>query len=165
MSAAHLHLILNHIPVLGTVFGIAVLGYGLWRAQDAVVRIALALFVVAGLGAAGAYFTGEGAEETVEGLPGMTESVIEPHEEIAFYAFLLAIGLGLLSLGVLAWKRSDEVPSGVGTATLLLALLTAGVMGYTANLGGKIRHTELRSDAPTTQQQEAESPSEDHDEQ
>ena len=168
MSAAHLHLILNHIPVLGTLFGVAILAYGLWRSQDAVVRIALALFVVAGLGATGAYFTGEGAEEAVEGLAGVTEAVIEPHEEIALYAFLLAIVLGVLSLGVLVWRRSAEVPRWVGTTTLLLALVTAGVMGYTANLGGQIRHTELRSNASTVQH-EMEAPSEenasdDHDE-
>ena len=32
MNVAHWHLILNHIPVLGTAFGLVVLGAGLWKA-------------------------------------------------------------------------------------------------------------------------------------
>lgn len=150
MSAAHLHLILNHIPVLGILFGAAILAYGLWRAQDAVVRVGLALFVVAGLGATGAYFTGEGAEEAVEGLPGVLHSAIEAHEEVALYAFLLAILLGVVSLAVLVWTARDTVPRTAAGAVLLAALVVAGVMGYTANLGGEIRHSEIRSSAPQT---------------
>jgi hypothetical protein len=32
-------------------------------------------------------------------------------------------------------------------ASLVLALVTAGSLAYTANLGGLIRHTEIRSGA------------------
>jgi hypothetical protein len=154
MSAAHLHLVLNHIPVLGTIFGVAILAYGLWRNQDAVVRIALGLFVVAGLGATGAYFTGEGAEEAVEGLAGVSHAAIETHEEIALYAYLLAIVLGFASLGVLVWKRTSDVPRPAAATLLVVGLIAAGILGYTANVGGEIRHSEIRADTPAVQREE-----------
>jgi hypothetical protein len=147
MSAAHFHLIVNHIPVLGTLFGAGILIAGLWWKQDAVVRIALGLFVVAGVGAAGAYLSGEGAEEIVEGLPGVTEAAIEAHEELALYAFIAAIVLGVAAVGALAAYRSRSVPRAASIGMLVLSLGVFGVMGATANLGGQIRHTELRAGA------------------
>lgn len=148
MSAAHLHLAINHIPVLGTLFAAAILAYGLWRAQDAVVRVALGLLVASGLGAVGAYFSGESAEDVVEGLPGVAHAAIEAHEEVALIAAVLSGVLGALSLGVLLWRRSNGVPRTASTGLLIGALAVFGVMAYTANTGGHIRHTELR-DATT----------------
>jgi len=146
MSAAHFHLIVNHIPVLGTLFGAGILLAGLWWKQDAVVRVALGLFVVAGIGAAGAYVSGEGAEEIAEGLPGVTEAAIEAHEELALYAFIAAIVLGVAAIGALVAYRSRSIPRTASIALLVLSLGVFGVMGATANLGGQIRHTELRAE-------------------
>lgn len=147
MSAAHFHLIVNHIPVLGTLFGAGILIAGLWWKQDAVVRVALGLFVIGGVGAAGAYFSGEGAEEIVEGLPGVTEAAVEAHEELAVYAFIAAIVLGVAAIGTLVAYRSRSIPRTASIALLVLSLGVFGVMGGTANLGGQIRHTELRAGA------------------
>lgn len=148
MSAAHLHLAINHIPVLGTLFAAAILAYGLWRAQDAVVRVALGLLVASGVGGVGAYFSGEEAEDLVEGLPGVTHAAIEAHEEVALIAVVLSAVLGGLALVVLVWRRSDDVPRMASAGLLVAALAVFGVMAYTANTGGHIRHTELR-DATT----------------
>jgi hypothetical protein len=115
MSPAHLHLVLNHIPVLGTLFGLALLGYARYRREDAVTRAALGTFVVVALLALPAYFTGEPAEEAVEHAPGVAEQAIETHE---------AAG-----------------------AALAVAVATAGLMAWTANLGGQIRHPEIRAAA------------------
>lgn len=38
MSAAHVHLLLNHIPILGSIFGLLVLCYGIWRKSDEIKR-------------------------------------------------------------------------------------------------------------------------------
>jgi len=147
MTAAHFHLIVNHIPVLGTLFGAGILLAGLWWKQDAVVRVALGLFVIAGVGAAGAYVSGEGAEEIVEGLPGVTEAAMEAHEELALYAFIAAIVLGVAAIGALAAYRSRSIPRTASVVLLGLSLGVFGVMAATANLGGQIRHTELRAGA------------------
>lgn len=148
MDPAHLHLLINHLPVLGTVFGILLLLYGMLAEKHEVTQASLGLFVLVGLGAVVAYLSGEGAEDVVEGLPGVAESIIETHEEAALIALVAAIVLGVAALLVLVFLRK-QTPRWAVVTTLVLALGTAGVMAWTANLGGQVRHTELRDAAST----------------
>ncbi len=146
MDAAHIHLLLNHVPVLGTFFGLALLAYALLRRQQDVLKAALGVFVVTGLAAGVVYLTGESAEELVEGMAGITEALIEPHEESALVALVLAGVLGLAALvGLLFFRRG--VPGWLGSAVLVLALVAGGAMAWTANLGGRINHPEIRPGA------------------
>jgi len=147
MSAAHLHLMLNHIPLLGLIFGAALLAYGLWRGTDDVQKASLGLLAVAGLSAIAVYLTGEPAEEIVEGLAGVSHDAIEAHEEWGWYALISGIATGGFALGTLflGWLR-ERLGRGAVVLTLVLALLSSGLIGYTANLGGKISHPELRGE-------------------
>lgn len=146
MSTVHLHLLLTHVPVLGTVFGVLLLVYGLWRKQDVIQKVSLGVFVLSGLAAWVVYLTGEGAEEAVESLAGISHAVIEPHEEAAVFALVAALVLGAVSLGVLLLaRRRDRLARWAVLATLALGVLTSGLMGWTANLGGQINHPEIRS--------------------
>jgi uncharacterized membrane protein len=148
MDAAHLHLLVNHIPVLGTIAGLFVLLYGLARRQQPVVQVALAFFVVAGLAAVVAYLSGEEAEHLLEEVGGVSETILEPHEDAGFYALLAASVLGVFALGSLVFFR-QTLPRSLATALLVLALAVSGVMGWTAYLGGQIQHPEIRPE--TTQ--------------
>ena len=147
MSAAHLHLMLNHIPLLGLVFGAVLLAYGLWRGAEDVQKASLGLLAVAGLSAIAVYLTGEPAEEIVEGLAGVSHDAIEAHEEWGWYALIAGISTGVVALGTLlvGWMR-ERLGRGAVVFTLVLALLSSGLIGYTANLGGKISHPELRGE-------------------
>jgi uncharacterized membrane protein YeaQ/YmgE (transglycosylase-associated protein family) len=149
MNPVHLHLLLNHLPVIGTVVAIALLGYAVLRRSPELVRVGLGMFVLLALAGAVVYLTGEPAEELVEGLPGVSEAILERHEEAALFATILLGVVGAVALGgLLAFRtRATGIPRGFAAAALLLALLPAGAMGYTANLGGQIRHTEIRPGA------------------
>ena len=83
MNPAHLHLMLNHIPVLGMAFGLALVSLALLRKSEELKRISLGFLIVIALLAIPAYLTGEPAEELVENLPGVSKSSIEQHEEAA----------------------------------------------------------------------------------
>lgn len=145
MSAAHWHLMLNHIPLLGLFFGAVLLAYGAWRASEDVQRASLGLLVLAGLSALAVYLTGEPAEEVVEGLAGVSHDAVEAHEEGALYALIAGLATSAAALGALlyGWTRRSLARWAV-LLTLVLALATTGLLGYTANLGGKISHPELR---------------------
>jgi uncharacterized membrane protein len=148
MSPAHLHLVLNHIPVLGTIFGLALLGYARYRREEAVTRAALGTFVAVALLALPAYFTGEPAEEAVEHAPGVAEQAIETHEAAALPALIGVEALGVIGTGGLLLARGGRPVSRAATgAALAVAVATAGLMARTANLGGQIRHPEIRSAA------------------
>src|SRR5512140_1965426 len=110
MSPAHIHLALNHLPVVGTLLGLLLLLFGVVRRSDEVQKAALAVFVVAALLAVPTYFTGESTEEIVEHLPGVSEALIERHEDAALVAFAALGVLGLAALGALAlFRRSNPM--------------------------------------------------------
>ena len=145
MNGVHIHLLLNHIPVVGMLIGLVVFALGIWRRNDAWTRLALGLFVMVGVASLATMLTGEGAEEAVERLPGVTDAIIEPHEEAAKIAAIGAYVLGAISLAALVWVRRRPLPRTLTVVVLPVVLLVAGLMAYAANLGGQIRHTEIRA--------------------
>jgi len=148
MNAPHLHLLLNHIPVLGTAFGLGLLGFALLRKSDELKKAALGFFLVTALFSVPAYLSGEPAEDVVEPLAGVSKPIVERHEEAAGMAFtgIVVLGAGALA-GLIMFRGSKTVPAWFGSVVLAISLLVGGLMAWTANLGGQIRHTEIRSGA------------------
>jgi hypothetical protein len=145
MSAAHFHLALNHIPLLGILFGALLLAYGLWRDSNDVQKASLGLLAIAGLSTIAVYLTGEPAEEIVEGLAGVSHDAIEAHEAIGTYALVAGLLTGFASIVALVLETTrGRLARWSVVLTLILALASTGLIGYTANLGGKISHPELR---------------------
>ena len=145
MSTVHLHLLLNHVPVIGTIIGLCLLAYAALRKDEGLARASLGMFAVLALVAIATFLTGEPAEEAVEGMAGVSESFIERHEEAALLSTIALGVLGALSLGMLLWFRRRHLPRLAAVAFLAAGLIPAGAMAWTANLGGQIRHTEIRS--------------------
>ena len=146
MSLTHLHLMLNHIPVIGLLIGIGLLGTAIAMKKSDLAKASLGLFVVLGVISVVVYLTGESAEEAVENLAGFSETITERHEEFALVATVVIGTLAAFSLGVLALFRTKPLPRWITLSGFALALITSGFMGYTALLGGQVRHTEIRPD-------------------
>lgn len=145
MNLVHLHLMINHFPVIGFVLTFFILVYALWSKNEQIIRAGLFLIVIVGIFSAFAYFTGEPAEEAVEHLPGISERYIEAHEEKAEIAFIFSVITSLVALATLLFSF-QKVLGKVGIASVVvLNLITSLFMGWTANLGGEIRHPEIRS--------------------
>ncbi len=147
MNWAHIHLMINHFPVIGIVFGILLLSLAIIRKSEELKVVSFGFFVIIALAALVVYFTGEPAEEIVEKLPGVTESLIEEHEEMALIALIAIEIVGVIAaIGLFISLLSKPVLSWVVLVLLLLSLLSGGLIAQTANLGGQIRHTEIRKD-------------------
>lgn len=162
MNEAHIHLMLTHGPIGGILFGTLLLIYALARKNDLLIRVSMATFLVTFVLALSLYFTGEAAEEVIEDLAHVSEAAIETHEEMAIWAIVASGLLGLLSLGGLTRYR-NRIPAGLGYALLVGALLSGGLIGWTANQGGKISHPEVRS-APAAGPEEEEGEEEEEEE-
>jgi uncharacterized membrane protein len=148
MGAAHLHLILNHVPVVGVVFAGLLLGTALWHRSAQFQRVALVMMVSSALVAVPVYLTGEGAEEAVERIAGISETAIDRHADAAgASAVAIAILGGLALVGALVFRKPTGVPKVFVAGLLALALMTTGLFAWTGYLGGQIRHTELGSSA------------------
>jgi hypothetical protein len=109
-------------------------------------RFGLVLLVVAGLAAIPTQMSGEGAEEIVEDRPGVSEALIERHEDAAGVALALAVLGGAIAAAALAAGRVGRVRAAhaLFVAALATALVDAAALGWVAHLGGEIRHDEIR---------------------
>jgi uncharacterized membrane protein len=148
MNNTHLHLVVNHLPIIFPVVGIILLIIGIFTKTEVSKRNAYITFILGALASIAAMATGEGAEEGVENLPGVAESLIETHEEAAELFAGLSYFLGGISTVALfaSFKNyafSKFMPFIVG-AFALATLFFAQKAGTT---GGEIRHTEIRSGA------------------
>ena len=138
---------LNHIPVLGKAFCMELVGWALIQKSEELKRVSLGAFVIVALLAIPAYLTGEPAEEVIEHLPGISKATIEEHEDAATFAFAGVLAVGVAALGGLVFHwRAKPAPNWIVVVVLVLSVIVFAMMIRTANLGGLIRHPELRSD-------------------
>ncbi|HUI44944.1 MAG TPA: hypothetical protein VL122_02985 [Nitrospirota bacterium] len=150
---AHVHLMINHFPVIGVLGGILLLIYALVRKSEEVKMVSFGVFVLIALITIPVFLTGEGAEEVVKHIPGVTETYIGRHEELAELTLVLMEILGVLSLaGLVLLKLRGAIPIIIVILVLVMSLITATFVGITANLGGQIRHTEIRDPAVPAQE-------------
>lgn len=144
MSLVHLHLLMNHIPVIGILFVAIVLIAGLRMRSSDMAKLGLVMLTGVAAISAVVYFTGEPAEDAVEKLAGVSRAVIRSHEEAAELAFISAAIAGVLGLAALWAYRKRALPRWTTGAALAVVLCVSALMGWTANLGGRIRHSEIR---------------------
>lgn len=148
MDATHLHLILTHFPIVGTIIGIGIMAYGLFSKNDAIKKVALVTFVLMAILTIPVFLTGEEAEETVENIAGVSEQLIENHEELAAIAIWFMGLLGVLSLvTIFAIFKKWAFAKIISIITLIVSLGTFGLFAQVGNTGGKIRHSEIRTTA------------------
>lgn len=146
MNQAHIHLLITHLPIFGSILGALVLVHGLWMKSNQTIIAAYNLFIISSIGAGIAYLTGEGAEESVEDLQGIIKETIKQHEEFAMFALISLIMLGIVSVFGLyvAWKK-PVISRTTAFGVLFLSLISFGLVARTGYLGGQIRHTEINT--------------------
>lgn len=150
MNDAHLHMVVNHFPIIGTLFGLGILITGIALKNKVISNVAYALFVVAAVFAAVSMATGEGAEEIVENLPEVTHNIIHEHEEMAEKLALVLYALGLVSLiGLFLNFKNHAKAHLISYLAVIIALVGVFLGKQTGTTGGEVRHTEIRTDATT----------------
>lgn len=159
MNWTHVHLLLNHFPTIGMIVGLSVYFAAIVIKSDDLKRTSLAIFFFIALLAIPTFVTGTAAELALAKKPDVSQTTIQAHETAAFEA------LGVMELtGALAWlglwqyRRLSRVPQGTLMAVLLTGLLTFAMMTRAANIGGEIRHSEIRTGPAPVENAEANPP-------
>lgn len=153
MNNTHLHLMVTHLPIFGTIAGFLILVYGMNTGSYQTKMAAYTVLVAAAIGGIIAFSTGEAAEETVENIQGIGKRMIEEHEEFANLTLISIILLGAASLAgaFLTWRKWKSAKV-ILIIVLIVSLISFGMTSWTGYLGGQIRHTEIRNTALDVQQ-------------
>lgn len=150
MNDAHLHMVVNHFPIIGIIFGFGILITGLFLKNKTLQNTSYVLFIVAAVFGALSMGTGEGAEELVEDMPDIGKHIIHEHEELAEKLAVLLYVLGALSIAGLYMNFINNKRSKL-LSFLVLAIAAMGLflVQKVGTSGGEIRHTEIRANADT----------------
>ena len=150
MNAAHLHLLVNHLPIVGFAIGVLLLiATMIFRGDRGVFFASLIVIVMSGAGGLAAQYTGEPAEEVVEGLPDVPEALVGTHEGAGKIATIIASITTVLGIVIafIVFRLEGKIPM-IAIAILLVATVaTSAAMAWAGSTGGKIRHTEIREGA------------------
>ncbi|MCL8008343.1 hypothetical protein M8845_13005 [Gelidibacter japonicus] len=148
MNDVHFHLVVTHLPIVGVLIGFLVLLTGYFTKSPQVKTTALGIFIFSALSAIAAFYTGEAAEDIVENLQGISETLIHTHEEQAelFYIMMLILGGASLVTMFIQYKKSTFAKYGF-IVVLLLSVSSIVMSKFVGTSGGEIIHAEIRNDA------------------
>jgi uncharacterized membrane protein len=145
MNLAHLHIVLNHVPTLGTLFGVALLIWSMIRKSEHWNKTSLQILVVMALLALPTYLSGNAAQWLLQNRTEIPQVAIEAHENSAMITLALMTVTGTLAwFGLWQYRRFSRPGAMNQTALALFSIVTAVFIMQTANLGGKISHPEVR---------------------
>jgi len=148
-NPAYQHLLINHLPIIGTAMGVVALVVGLAVRQRTALLPGLVILLVAGFSAWPVYETGSAAYKSIRKISDDSGSDwLDEHMDRAdntVWVFYTMAGLAGLAITVPRRWPTATVPLAVASA--MAGVVCTGVAGYIARPGGLVRHTEFRSSA------------------
>jgi uncharacterized membrane protein len=145
MNAAQLHLLFCHFPIVGLAFAGLVNLYAFIKKNPDLQKLSLWIYVILGIFSFVAWFTGDDAGKIIQTYPGITEDVIESHENIALFFFIgLMITTAIALAGLLITKTKEQLLKKFTLVLFIAAILMGVLAGMTGSTGGAIRHTEIK---------------------
>jgi len=144
VNYAHLHLLLNHVPVIGAFVGLGLFLISFFGKNEDLRRASYIVFAAIALLTIPAFLSGFGAQQMIKG-PGVSDALITRHESSALLSLWFIELTGSLALIGLWQSQTTARPARWNVAAVLLfSLLSVGLMARTGNTGGDIRHPEVR---------------------
>ena len=150
MNYAHLHLLLNHVPVIGSIVGLGLFLISFFGKNEDLRRSSYIIFAAIALLTIPTFLSGFGAQQMIKG-PGVSDALIRRHEGSALLSlWFMEVTGGLALIGLWKSQANARLPRWNVIGVLLFSLLTVGLMSRTGNTGGDIRHPEVRPGAEAT---------------
>ena len=144
MNGAHIHLLLNHVPILGSIFALCLLIGGILAGNKSILISSFITIVVVALICIPVYLSGEEAEHVVDPIIGINKIAIESHEEQAEIALWVLLMNGAIALGtMISALKTNVISKPLIWINLVLLILVVALMARTGGSGGQIRHCEI----------------------
>ena len=147
MNLPHLHLLMNHVPTVGTAVALGLFVLGMARRSEHLQHAALEVFYLIALATMPVYLTGIAAQLEIQQRPGVSAAAMAAHHDAALLAFILIMLSGFVAwLALWQFRRQGRSARWTTAAMLLLAVLSLAVVAPAASIGGEIRHPEIKLD-------------------
>lgn len=144
MSAAHLHLLTVHLPVILCPLALVLFLGARLRWDTPAARIGRWLLIAAAAVGVPAYFSGPTAFESMETELAPMRDLVELHAVLGRAAFFGLVLLALTALQTTLRELQEEpVPRWLHAIVVVGTLLLSYVLAWTGHLGGAIRHPEI----------------------
>jgi uncharacterized membrane protein len=147
MNWAHIHLLVNDVPILASVFAALFFLLALRaESRDTWARAGMLLLGIASISAFAAFMTGSPASEVIEGQAHTSNRALSEHHVRATIA-LAAAGLSAvaaIAALVITRRTSGSYSRRLVTVLFALTTLSAACLGWTGLAGGRISHPELQ---------------------
>jgi uncharacterized membrane protein len=145
MDTTHLHLLLNHVPTIGFIVALGFFIVSFIAKSDHLKQASLVLMVGIAFITIPTYVTGNGAWNHIQNMDEMHQTAAETHEGAAFLALVAIQITGALAfLGLWSLRRTGELSKGATAVIFIFAAVSFVLVAGAANLGGEIRHIEIR---------------------
>jgi uncharacterized membrane protein len=153
MNGSHFHLIFSHVPLIGAAFTILLIIFALVKKSKDLKLTSLWFAVITGIAALLAYFTGDGAENVVKTIAGISGDLIETHEHWGlFYLIAIMLIAAIAFAGIFLSRASAKALQKFVILVLILNIMAMYLAAETGITGGKIRHTEMDLKGPFPEQ-------------
>ncbi len=145
MNDAHFHLLVNHFPIIGLFFGIAILLFGIIKKNPLLINTAYVIFIFCMVMGKVAMFSGGKAEKIVENL-GISHDIIHEHEELAESYMKVMYLLGIAAIiGLYAGYKKHAKALLFSYLVMIIAVVAMVMASNVGTSGGEIRHTEINN--------------------
>jgi hypothetical protein len=150
MIPVEAHLLLNHVPLIGLVFGLVFFVAGLMRASGQALRAGLRIFLAMGIAVLPVVGSGLVSASVLADATWLDANALGNHQLAGILTLVVLVGLGTLcGVALFTLRRNERALSvRVRNAVLLLAVVGFGANLWTAYLGGALRHSELGREQP-----------------
>jgi uncharacterized membrane protein len=148
VNLAHLHLLLNHVPTVGSVVALGLLLLALVRRDEPLKHAGLEVFFVIAVVTLPVYMSGVAAHLKLRDRPELSDNAMRVHQDAALAGFAVTEFAGFVAW-IALWqsRRRGRAARGLVPAAMLLSIVALALMARAATLGGDIRHPEIRTGA------------------
>jgi hypothetical protein len=145
MIPIEVHLSLNHVPLVGLALGLVFFVSGLKRSATVAVLAGLRVFVAMGIVVLPVVGSGLMSATALANATWLDASALSRHQLAGTVTVVVLVTLAALS-GAMLWvsRKTSTLPRWGRTTILVLALVGFGTCLWTAYVGGRLRHSELR---------------------
>lgn len=151
MNLPHVHLLLNHFPIIGTIIALCLFLFSLLGRSDDLKRACFVIFTGISLLTIPTFMTGNAAAERLRKMPDVSQAVVAAHNNAAIVSLFFIEFTGLFAwLALWQYRRWAHARNWTVVTVLLFSLASVYFMAVTGNTGGEIRHPEIRSVAEAT---------------